>query len=134
MKIGQGLQNTKYIVCGACVALSIRVMSDTASSAASASSAADSVVTSDGSAPASPPATALSSPADVTVLSSAATEITMRSNNGLLDVVLEVNSRIQGAANTHICKSTFIMKELKDVLEGDSHPIITGESDKTRQW
>lgn len=40
-------------------------------------------------------------------------------------------TRIQGAADTHISQATFIMKELKELLEANTHPICTDDRDKT---
>lgn len=68
---------------GACVAHSLRGIRESARSAKSAGEAADSTATGDGSAAAPRPGTSPSPPPNAMVLSSAAIERAMTSNNGL---------------------------------------------------
>lgn len=43
----------------------------------------------------------------------------------LLDIVAEVNTRIQGSTDTHLSQTTFNVLEVKDGLSGSMHDIRT---------
>ena len=48
----------------------------------------------------------------------------------LIDVVVDVTTRIQGAEDTHISSETmFNMLEAKEIFEGDTHKIRTQDQD-----
>jgi hypothetical protein len=47
----------------------------------------------------------------------------------LLDTIAEVTTRIQGSVDTHVSQTVFLMKEAKELLDGDAFPIRRSEAD-----
>lgn len=47
----------------------------------------------------------------------------------LLHTIAEVTTRIQGSVDTHVSQTVFLMKEAKEVMDGDTLPIRGPEAD-----